>query len=49
MSKMQKTANCYPVYSLAVDNDRAVLCLRVLVHHLPHSPAELKQGVAEGI
>ena len=46
---MSNAEDYYPVYSLAVDNDRAVLCLRVLVHHLPHSPAELKQGVAEGI
>ena len=34
---------------LAVDYHRAVLGLRVLVHHLPHPAPELQQGVAEGV
>ena len=32
-----------------MDDDRAILSLRVLIHHLSHSPPELQQRVAEGV
>ena len=32
-----------------MDDDGAILSLRVHVHHLSDSPPELKQGVAEGV
>ena len=32
-----------------MDDDWAVLSLRVLIHHLSHPPPELQQRVAEGV
>ena len=32
-----------------MDDDRAILSLRVLIHHLSHPPPELQQRVAEGV
>ena len=36
-------------FLLAVDNDGAILSLRMEVHDLPDPPPELQQGVTEGV
>ena len=40
---------CVTTYSLAMDYHRPVLGVRVVVHHIPHPPAELEEGVGEGV
>ena len=32
-----------------MDYHRPVLGVRVVVHHIPHPPAELEEGVGEGV
>ena len=36
-------------FLLAMDDDRTILGLRMLVHNLSHSSSELQQSVAEGV
>lgn len=36
-------------YLLAMDYDRSVLRVRVVIHHISHSPPELEERVREGV